>query len=83
MPSSTSSSSESADVSKFDRPLPDKKLGNAALSAFVICAALMTGWEMYWRDHGVTPSYRNSEGLWTIQRRRIDSPAATALRPVA
>jgi len=73
MPSSTSSSSESADVSKFDRPLPEKQMRSIALVAFVICATLMTGWEMYWRDYGVPSSYRNSDGLWAIQRRRIDN----------
>jgi len=73
MPLSTSSSSENASASKFDRPLPVTSLRNVALIAFVVCAALMTGWEMYWRDFGVTPSYRNSEGLWAIQRRRIDN----------
>jgi hypothetical protein len=73
MPSSTSSSSDSADRSKFDRPLPEKPMRNTAITAFVICAALMSGWEMYWRDYGVPASYRNSEGLWTIQRRRIDN----------
>lgn len=60
-------------MSKFDRPLPNRKLGSNALVAFVICATLMTGWEMYWRDFGVPASYRNSEGLWAIQRRRIDN----------
>jgi len=73
MPLSTSSSSESVGASKFDRALPVTSLRNVALIAFVVCAALMTGWEMYWRDFGATPSYRNSEGLWAIQRRRIDN----------
>jgi len=73
MPSSTSSSSESVDMSKFDRPLPKRQLRNTVIVAFVICVTLMTGWELYWRDFGVPASYRNSEGLWTIQRRRIDN----------
>ena len=33
---------------------------------------MMSGWEMYWRSQGSVPSYRNSEGLWAMQRRRID-----------
>jgi hypothetical protein len=32
----------------------------------------VAGWELYWRAYGVTPSYQNSDGLWAIQRRRID-----------
>ncbi len=32
----------------------------------------MGGWENWVRGQGVTPSYRNSDGLWAEQRRRID-----------
>ncbi len=56
MPSSTSSSNM--------RP--------AALIALIVTILLMGGWEAYWRDDGAVPSYRNSDGLWAIQRRRID-----------
>jgi len=35
--------------------------------------AMMGGWEAYWRSEGSVPSYRNDEGLWSIQRRRIDN----------
>jgi hypothetical protein len=38
----------------------------------MVCLLSLTGWELYWRDFGVTSSYRNSDGLWAIQRRRID-----------
>jgi len=34
---------------------------------------LLSGWEWYWRDNGAIPSYKNSEGLWAIQRRRINN----------
>jgi len=71
MPSSTSSSDMPA-ASKYGRPLPAKSLGPALLTALFLAILLLSGWEFYWRDAGAVPSYRNSEGLWAIQRRRID-----------
>ena len=35
--------------------------------------AMLAGWELYWRAYGVTPTYRNSDGQWLEQRRRIDA----------
>ena len=72
MHSSTSSSEAPADTSKYDRPLPGNSLGVAAMIAVIVAVSLMSGWEMYWRANDAIPSYRNSEGLWAIQRRRID-----------
>jgi hypothetical protein len=72
MHSSTSSSEAQADMSKYDRPLPPNPLGVAAMIAVVVAVILMSGWEMYWRANDAVPSYRNSEGLWAIQRRRIN-----------
>jgi hypothetical protein len=65
MPSSTSSSD--------GRPLPDRSLGIGAAIALILMLVLLGGWEAYWRDLGSVPSYRNSDGLWAIQRRRIDN----------
>ncbi len=56
MPSSTSSSS----------------LRPAALIGLIVAIILMSGWEAWWRSDGSVPGYRNSEGLWAIQRRRIN-----------
>lgn len=56
MPSSTSSSD----------------LRPAALVGLIVTIILMSGWEAYWRSDGSVPGYRNSEGLWAIQRRRIN-----------
>ena len=64
MHSSTSSSD--------GRPLPEKSLGTGALIGLTVAILLMGGWEAYWRDYGSEPAYRNSDGLWAIQRRRID-----------
>jgi len=33
----------------------------------------LIAWEMNWRAFGAAPSYRNSDGLWAMQRRRIDT----------
>jgi len=68
MPSSTSSS----DRDNYERPLPSAPLKAAGWIALLVCLMSLTGWELYWRDFGVTSSYRNSDGLWAIQRRRID-----------
>jgi hypothetical protein len=34
---------------------------------------MLGAWEWYWRDFGARPGIRNSDGLWAIQRRRIDN----------
>jgi len=47
-------------------------MGRCALVAILVTLALLALWEMYWRSQGAQPSYRNSEGLWAIQRRRVD-----------
>lgn len=44
----------------------------AALIALLVTILLLSGWEWYWRDNGAIPSYRNSAGLWAIQRHRIN-----------
>ncbi len=56
MPSSTSSSD----------------MRRSALIALLLTILLMSGWEAYWRSDGSVPGYRNSEGLWAIERRRIN-----------
>ncbi|MET0232004.1 MAG: hypothetical protein ABW186_13810 [Rhodanobacteraceae bacterium] len=55
------------------RDIPAQPWGAILAGAFVICALLVGGWELYWRAFGVTPSYRNSDGQWAVQRRRIDA----------
>ena len=90
MPSSTSSSeSRSAQATGTARapivapPVPVRELpqthfGIAGTIAVLSFALLLGGWEMYWRHEGSVPSYRNSEGLWAIQRRRIDNGEGNA-----
>ena len=72
MPSSTSNSENTAGMSKYDRALPGDSIKPAALLGLVVMIVMMSGWEMYWRSDGSVPSYRNSDGLWAIQRRRVD-----------
>lgn len=55
------------------RPLPEQPWGPILLGALVIFALLLAGWEAWWRNYGVHPSIANTEGLWAIQRRRIDA----------
>ena len=95
MPSSTSSSETPEDQYAREtaadrpgvaqpvplRPVPAHAWGAILLGALVLLAVLLAGWEAYWRGFGVTPSIRNSYGLWAIQRRRLDAGegAATVL----
>ena len=72
MPSSTSSSDGRAGMVNCGRPVPEKSLRPGAMIALLVAVLMLSGWELYWRDFGVVPSYRNSEGLWAIERRRID-----------
>jgi len=54
------------------RDIPSQPWHAVFLGAAALFVALMAGWEWYWRDFGVTPSYRNSNGQWASERRRID-----------
>jgi len=57
----------------FNRPVPS--LGRSGLLAILVAIALMVAWEFWVRSEGVTPSYRNSDGQWAEQRRRINNGA--------
>ncbi|NND59240.1 MAG: hypothetical protein HKN49_03150 [Gammaproteobacteria bacterium] len=69
MPSFTSSS----EIPVTGRPLPECALGIAAIVALVVTLVATAAWELQWRNFGATPSYKNSDGLWAIERRRIDN----------
>ncbi|MGH8063400.1 MAG: hypothetical protein ACREO7_15450, partial [Pseudoxanthomonas sp.] len=43
------------------------------LGATVLFVLLLGAWEGYWRVFGATPSYRNSNGAWAQERRRLDA----------
>jgi len=57
----------------YQRPVPVFKF--AGITAVVVLITLVAVWELYVRSQGVTPSYRNSNGLWAEQRRKINSGA--------
>ncbi len=55
------------------RPLPARPLGVAAGLGVLLFLLGLGAWEWHWREFGATPGYRNSDGLWAMQRRRIDA----------
>jgi hypothetical protein len=55
-----------------ERDIPSQPWGRILLGALVLFLLLMVAWEAYWRDFGAVPGYRNSNGAWAEQRRRID-----------
>ena len=55
------------------RPLPVQPWGKILAFAVVLFALMLAGWEWHWRAFGATPGIRNTDGLWAIQRRRIDN----------
>lgn len=65
------------------RPVPEQPWGRILAGAALIFLLLLGGWEAYWRAYGVTPSIANTNGLWAIQRRRIDAGEGDATVIVA
>jgi hypothetical protein len=56
----------------LERPLPARPLGAAAWGGVLLALLALAAWEWHWRSFGVTPGYRNSDGQWAEQRRRLD-----------
>jgi hypothetical protein len=54
------------------REVPQKPWGAIALGAVLLFAVLLGAWEAHWRAFGVAPEIQSSDGLWAMQRRRID-----------
>lgn len=61
------------------RDIPERSWGGIWLIAIAVALLLTCGWEWHWRAFGVTPGYRNSDGQWAQQRRRIDNGEGDAL----
>jgi len=57
----------------YQRPVPNLKY--SGIIALLVMVVLLLIWETYIRNQGVTPSYRNSNGLWTEQRGKINNGA--------
>ena len=56
-----------------ERPIPARPWGQILLGAVLLAAGLLGAWEWHWRAFGVEPGYRNSDGAWAQQRRRINA----------
>lgn len=56
-----------------ERDIPRQPWGVIWIGALLLFLALMTAWEAHWRAFGAAPGYRNSDGAWAEQRRRIDA----------
>jgi len=55
------------------RPIPAQPWLRILTGAAILFALLLGSWDAYWRAFGMTPQTQNSNGLWAIQRRRIDN----------
>lgn len=55
-----------------ERDIPEQPWPWIWLGAAILALLLIGAWEWRWRAFGVIPSYRNSDGQWASQRRRID-----------
>lgn len=60
------------------RPVPAQPWGRILAGMVPLLVLLVAGWEWQWRAFGVHPSIGNTEGLWAIQRRRIDAGEGNA-----
>ncbi|HEY5970534.1 MAG TPA: hypothetical protein VIT22_00945 [Pseudoxanthomonas sp.] len=56
-----------------ERDIPRQPWGKILLGALALFLLLIAGWEWYWRAFGALPSYRNSDGAWAQERRRLNS----------
>lgn len=56
------------------RDIPPQPWGPIILGALALTAVLLGAWEWRWRAYGAeTGYYANSDGLWALQRRRINA----------
>lgn len=62
-----------------ERDVPERPWSGIAFGALALALCLLGLWEWHWRAFGVQPGYRNSDGAWAEQRRRINSGEGNAL----
>jgi hypothetical protein len=55
-----------------ERDIPPMAWGPIWLGALALLLVLFMAWEWHWRAFGAEPGYRNSDGQWAQQRRRIN-----------
>lgn len=56
-----------------ERDIPPMAWGSIWLGALLLAILMFSAWEWHWRDYGAEPGYRNSDGQWAQQRRRINN----------
>ncbi len=56
----------------YQRELPGINLGRSWAIALLLFLLGFAAWEWKWRAFGAEPTTRNSDGLWSSQRRRLD-----------
>ena len=54
------------------RDIPARPWHGIFIGTLILLFAMLAAWAGYWRAFGVVPGYRNSDGQWAEQRRRID-----------
>lgn len=85
MRSSTSSSESLRNSGRREDPplraIPAGPWRSIAALTLAVFVAALAGWEGYWRSAWFVPSYRNSDGLWTLTHDRIDreGPGGTVI----
>ena len=73
MPSSISSSDPGpGEAAHYERATPSLPFWTVLVASAASFLLGMVAWEAYWRANDGVPGYRNSDGLWAVQRRRID-----------
>ena len=73
MHSFTSSFKPSDTAPTYQRQLPNMAIGSSWVIALLIALVGLCAWELKWRAYGAQPTYRNSDGAWAEQRRRVSA----------
>jgi hypothetical protein len=55
------------------RDVPAQPWTRVSVTALAMFLVMLGAWEWHWRAFGATPTIRNTDGLWSMQRRRIDN----------
>jgi hypothetical protein len=74
-----SSTSSSDPYSYEDRPIPANAWGRAAVLALALVLAATGLFEVRVRELGYTPSFLDNGGLWSLQRRRVETEGRDAV----
>lgn len=62
------------------REIPDRPWGKIALAALALTAAMLVGWETYWRSQSYeTGDIKNTTGAWAAQRRLATADATVLI----